>query len=147
MIRTIIAVIAGLVAGSAVNMGLVMLGSALIPGPPGVDMNDAASLEAGINLLEPRHFVFPFLAHALGTLAGVVTAYAISVHHKTRAAYAIGALFFLGGIAASSMIPAPSWFMALDLVVAYIPMAFLGILIGARLAKSTEKEPATGSEE
>jgi hypothetical protein len=31
------------------------------------------------------------------------------------------------------MIPAPTWFMVLDLVVAYLPMAALGILIGRRL--------------
>jgi hypothetical protein len=36
-------------------------------------------------------------------------------------AYAIGVLFLCGGIAASFMIAAPAWFIALDLVVAYLP--------------------------
>ncbi len=40
-------------------------------------------------------------------------------------ALAIGAVFLCGGIMASFMIPAPAWFIALDLVAAYIPMAWL----------------------
>jgi hypothetical protein len=31
------------------------------------------------------------------------------------------------------MIPAPVWFIALDLIVAYLPMAWLATVIGARL--------------
>jgi hypothetical protein len=31
------------------------------------------------------------------------------------------------------MIPAPAWFIALDLLFAYLPMAWLGIHIGTRL--------------
>lgn len=31
------------------------------------------------------------------------------------------------------MIPAPGWFIALDLLGAYVPMAWLGIQIGARM--------------
>jgi hypothetical protein len=30
------------------------------------------------------------------------------------------------------MIPAPTWFIALDLLAAYLPMAWLGIQIGDR---------------
>ena len=37
---------------------------------------------------------------------------------------------------AASMIPGPTWFAALDLLVAYIPMGWLGgTLAGARLNK------------
>ena len=42
-------------------------------------------------------------------------------------------LFLAGGIAASFMIPAPAWFIALDLLLAYIPMAWLAVQIGARM--------------
>ena len=38
----------------------------------------------------------------------------------------------VGGIFAATVIPAPMWFIALDLVVAYIPMAYFGWLIAAR---------------
>jgi hypothetical protein len=40
-------------------------------------------------------------------------------------ALGLGVFFLLGGIAAAFMIPAPTWFIILDLVAAYIPMAYL----------------------
>jgi hypothetical protein len=36
-------------------------------------------------------------------------------------------------VAASFMIPAPAWFIALDLLVAYLPMAWLATQLGARI--------------
>jgi hypothetical protein len=45
-------------------------------------------------------------------------------------AYVVGGFFLVGGIAASAMIPAPTWFKALDVVLAYLPMAWLGGRIG-----------------
>jgi hypothetical protein len=40
------------------------------------------------------------------------------------------------------MIPAPTWFMVLDLVAAYIPMAYLATLVGSRITP-TALSPAT----
>lgn len=120
IMRNVLAVLAGIAIGAVVNMVLVALGSSLVPPP-------------AMNLLEPRHFVMPFLAHALGTLAGALAAYLIASNRKRQLAYIVGAVFFCGGIGATFMIPAPAWFIALDLVVAYIPMTWLGILIGSRL--------------
>lgn len=51
-----------------------------------------------------------------------------------RFAIAIGVIFLCGGIAASLMISAPAWFIALDLLAAYIPMAWLAGRLGARMA-------------
>ncbi len=50
-------------------------------------------------------------------------------------AYLVGVFFLAGGIAASFMIPAPLWFIALDLLLAYIPMAWLAIRLGQTLTK------------
>jgi hypothetical protein len=47
----------------------------------------------------------------------------------------IGVIFLCGGVAASFMIPAPAWFIALDLLAAYLPMAWLGIQLGTRLQR------------
>ena len=132
-LRNVLAVVLGIVAGSAVNMALVTLGPHVIPPPPGVDVTDTESLAASMHLFEARHFVFPFLAHALGTLVGALVAFLLARSHPQRLAFGIGAFFLLGGIAASFMVPAPAWFMALDLIVAYLPMAWLAILIGRRL--------------
>lgn len=124
-LRNTFALVAGIVAGSVVNMGLVMLGPVLVPPPAGADMATPEGLAAAMPLLQPRHFLFPFLAHALGTLAGAAVAAWLAASQAARLAYAIGVLFLCGGIAASFMIPAPAWFIALDLGLAYLPMAWL----------------------
>lgn len=124
--RVIIAVIFGLVVGSIANMALVMVSGDIIAPPPGADMTTAEGISAALPQLEPRHFLFPFLAHAIGTLVGAFVAAKIATQHKLAAAMAIGALFFVGGVIASRMIPAPTWFIAVDLIVAYFPCAWLG---------------------
>jgi hypothetical protein len=133
VIRNILAVIVGFAAGSAVNMALILASPHVIPPPAGVDVSNAASMKASMHLYEARHFVFPFLAHALGTLAGSLLAYVLAASHPARLAYGIGALFLGGGITASFMIPAPGWFIGVDLVAAYLPMAWLATVLGRRL--------------
>ena len=135
LLRNVLAILAGIAVGSVVNMGLIMLSPSLIPPPAGVNVSDPESMKASIHLFEPRHFVMPFLAHALGTLAGALVAYLVAATHRARMAYAIGVVFLLGGVAASFMIPAPAWFIALDLLAAYIPMAWLSVRIGERLTQ------------
>jgi hypothetical protein len=132
-LRNVFAVLVGIAIGGGVNMALISLSPSLIPPPAGVDVNSAESLSKAMHLFEPRHFVMPFLAHALGTLAGALAAYLIAATHRAQMAYVIGAVFLCGGVAASFMIPAPIWFIALDLLAAYLPMAWLGIQIGTRM--------------
>ena len=122
-------------------MALILLSPSIIPPPAGVDVNDVESLSRSMHLLEPRHFVMPFLAHALGTLAGALVAYLIAITHKLPIALAIGFVFLGGGVAASFMIPAPAWFIALDLIAAYLPMAWLGTRLGARFMRGTSRAP------
>jgi hypothetical protein len=138
LLRNALAVVAGIVVGGAVNMALVTLGPSLIPPPAGVDVGSVEGLSRGMHLLEPRHFVVPFLAHAVGTLVGALVAYAIAASHKAHLAYVIGVVFLCGGVAASVMIPAPAWFIALDLLAAYLPMAWLGIRIGVRVKQGND---------
>lgn len=135
LLRNVLAIIAGLLVGGSVNMALIALSPSLIAPPAGVDVSDPESLAAAIHLFEPRHFVMPFLAHALGTLVGALAAYLIAGSHKARFAYAIGVLFLCGGVAAAFMIPAPVWFIALDLLVAYLPMAWLAARVGSQLSR------------
>jgi hypothetical protein len=93
-----------------------------------------------MHLFEARHFIMPFLAHAVGTLSGALAAHLIAATHKAQLAYVIGAVFLCGGVAASFMIPAPAWFIALDLLLAYLPMAWLGIQMGMLAARPRQRE-------
>lgn len=133
--RNILAVIVGWAVGSAVNMGLVQVGNAMYP-VQGIDVNDMDAFASVISTLPAEHFIFPFLAHALGTLIGAVVAYFIAATHKTKFALVIGVLFFLGGIAVNYMLTGPIWFTALDLIVAYFPMAFIVAKIAGSLSKN-----------
>ena len=132
IIRNTLAVLAGVVVGSVVNMGLIMVSGKVIPPPPGADVTTAEGLKASIHLFEPRHFVFPFLAHALGTLAGACLTAALAATRKTALALVIGIVFLAGGVANAFMLPAPLWFIAVDLLGAYLPMGWLGARLGAR---------------
>lgn len=137
LLRNVLALLAGIVIGGGINMALIILSPSLIPPPAGVDVTNAESLGKAMHLFEPQHFVMPFLAHAIGTLAGALTAYLIAGSYKAHIAYVIGALYLCGGVAASFMIPAPTWFIVLDLLAAYLPMAWLGIQIGARMKRGS----------
>ncbi|XOV90573.1 MAG: hypothetical protein ACFHX7_11990 [Pseudomonadota bacterium] len=141
IVRNSAAVIAALVVGSMVNMGLILFGSSVIPAPTGVDVTSSESIAASIDLFEPQHFLFPFLAHALGTLAGALVAHQVAATRKFVFALAIGGFFLLGGIANATMIPAPLWFLLLDLVVAYLPMAWLATLIARKIARPQVEVP------
>lgn len=128
------AVVAGAVVGGMVNMGLIVAGAELLPPPAGVDVNDVASIDAHIAEYSVAQLLTPFFAHALGTFVGALVAALVAPQSRLRVALAVGVLFLVGGIMAVSMIPsAPLWFDALDLVVAYVPMALLGARFAARL--------------
>jgi len=129
-LKNILAVIAGLIGGSIVNMSIIMMSGSVIPPPAGADVTTAEGLKASMHLFEPKHFIMPFLAHALGTLAGAFLAALIAATHKFKFGVAIGFVFLAGGIANVMMLPSPLWFTILDLVVAYLPMAYIGGRLG-----------------
>ncbi len=127
ILRNVLAVLAGLILGSVVNMGLIVLGSSLVPPPPGVDVNDMVSINANIRGYAPIQFLTPFLAHALGVMAGAMLTAKLAASQPLLLALIVGVFFLAGGTMAVLMIPnAPIWFSTLDLVVAYLPMAWLG---------------------
>ena len=132
-VRNVLAVIIGIVVMMFVNSSLIQASASIIPPPDGVDPMDIQSIKANFHLFTPKHYLVPFLAHALGTIAGVVVACLIAASHKFKIAMGLGIIHLLGGIAAAVMIPAPVWFIVADLALAYIPMAWLGAkLTGAK---------------
>jgi hypothetical protein len=126
ILRLILAIIAGIFIGSSVNMGLIMLSGSVIPPPEGIDVSTAEGLKQALPLFEPKHFIFPFLAHALGTLCGALVAALLCPKAAGKGALIVGLFFFLGGIVNVFLLPAPTWFIATDLILAYFPMAYLG---------------------
>ncbi len=124
--KNILAIIAGIVVGSFVNMGIIMVSGSIIPPPEGADIATMEGLKASMHLFQPKNFILPFLAHALGTFAGAFLAAKIAANHKMKFALGIGVVFLAGGIANVFLLPSPTWFTVLDLVGAYLPMAYFG---------------------
>ncbi|WP_139958648.1 hypothetical protein [Flavicella sediminum] len=125
ILRNILAVVLSLILGSAINMGVILVSSSIIPPPEGVDNTTMEGLAAGMHLFEAKHFLFPFLAHALGTLVAATCVLAMVKKHQQKFAYGIGFIFLLGGISNVLMLPSPTWFVITDLSLAYLPIAWL----------------------
>lgn len=108
-------------------MALIMLSGSIIPLPAGVNPEDIESIKANMHLYEAKHFIMPFLAHALGTFVGAVVAIKIAASYKTVFAYVIGGMFMIGGIMMAVDLPGPTWFEVADVVLAYLPMSCLAL--------------------
>ena len=131
-VRNILAVIAGAIIGSVVNGFIIMISSSVIPPPEGTDFTTMEGLKASMHLMEPKHFLMPFLAHALGTFAGAILAAILAITNKMKQAMIVGILFLIGGITNVFMLPSPMWFNVVDLVFAYLPFAYAGGRLGNR---------------
>lgn len=131
-IRNILAVIAGFIIGSIVNMGIIMSSSYIVPPPSGVDVQTMEGLKAGMHLFEPKHFIIPFFAHAIGTLSGAFVAAKIAGTSPIVYAMIVAVLFCIGGLANVIMLPSPIWYTAADLLLAYLPMGYWGYRLADR---------------
>ncbi|MGB3591924.1 MAG: hypothetical protein WBA16_09610 [Nonlabens sp.] len=130
--RNILAVLLGFIAGAIVNSSIVTLGNSLYP-VEGLDGNDFDALAIAIRDYEPIQFLFPFLAHAIGTFVGALITALIAASHGRLLAIVIGILFLFGGITMVVLVGGPLWFIMLDLVLAYLPMAYLGYYIAIQI--------------
>jgi len=130
ILKNILAVLAGIFVGGIINMGIITISGSIIAPPEGVDPGDMESLKASMHLFEPKHFIFPFLAHAIGTLAGAYLTVRLAANNHLKLALLIGVFFLIGGIWMAIQLPAPLWFNILDLAGAYIPMGWLAWKLG-----------------
>ena len=79
IVKNILAVVTGIIIGGGLNMGIIMISGKIIPPPDGADLTTMEGLKASMHLLQPKHFIMPFLAHALGTFVGALLASIIAV--------------------------------------------------------------------
>jgi hypothetical protein len=156
ILRFITAVVAGLIVGSVVNMSLISISGSVIALPGGlkaplphvyrgdgkmvIEVTTIEGPNASLPQFEPKHFAFPFLAHALGTLVGAFIAGLIALPHSRGPVYVVGALFFLGGVINAVLHPTPVWFIAIDLLFAYVPTAWLGQRLARKIRQNAAKD-------
>jgi hypothetical protein len=131
--KSILLSVLGLFIGALTNGLIVQVGNQVVSPPKGFDLSTDKGLAAAITHFEPIHFLFPFLAHALGTFVGAFFVSKMRVNRTLVNAMAIGFAFLAGGVMMVVMLPGtPLWFILSDLIVAYLPMAYLGYRLGQR---------------
>ena len=136
ILRNILAVVVGAIVCMMLNGLLLGVMMKIIGTPAGFDANTPGTY----HLLGPVHFLSPFIAHAVPSLIGGLIAALIAASRKITMALIVGGLHLLGGIAAAFMIPAPAWFIAADLTLAYLPMAWIGGWLGSRFANGSARD-------
>lgn len=125
MIRCIVAVICGVIAGGAFNMAVILLSWRIYPPPEGADMYDPATMKAYVETLPAPAFLIILVAHAGGALVGGLVAALIARRSRLVLGAIVGGIFLVAGIMNAMSIPAPLWFVVIDLIL-YLPGGILG---------------------
>ena len=101
MIRKILAVVLGIVAGSVFNMAVVTLSQAVYPLPEGLDPHDFEAFKAHVeaNGLPTGALIMVLVAHAGGSFVSGFVCGLIASRSWYIAAVALGLLWTCGGIA------------------------------------------------
>jgi hypothetical protein len=144
MLRSVLGIIGGLMAGFWLILGVEKLGNRFYPPPPGLDLSKP---EVVIEFMKSHPtptglLVFVLLAWAVGTFVGAGIAARIAGVAKIRHGMVIGVLFLLASLNQMSMFPHPTWFWIAG-VVEFLPVAYLG----ARLVTLAPTEKPEGFEE
>jgi len=144
MIRNILAVVLGIIAGSIFNMALITVSHTVYPLPESVDPNDFESFKAHVeaNGMPTGALIIVLVAHVGGSFVSGVVVGLIAMRPWYLAAGLIGILFTCGGVAMLMMLPAPTWFAIAD-VALYVPLALLGVKLGATLVSGRASPVAT----
>jgi hypothetical protein len=129
--RNVLAVVVGITVCLMLNGFLLGVMMDVMPPPPGFDPNELDTYA----LLQNEHLLSPFVAHSVPSFIGGLLAALIAASRKHTWALVVGGLHLLGGIVAAFLIPAPVWFTAVDLFVAYLPMAWLGGSLACRSSR------------
>ena len=112
-------IIVGIISGSILNMIFILSGSFIFPLSENFEPMSALNWDL-------KYFIFPFLAHSIGTLSGAFIASKLLRGYNIIIPLTVGVFFLWVGIYMVMIIPAPIWFISLDLILCYIPMALLG---------------------
>ena len=118
-LNNIAIVILGIIVGMIINISLIILGRTIFPPSENFEPMNAVNWDF-------KYFIFPFLAHSIGPLSGALIVSKFSNKSSIILPLIVGLYFLMGGIYMITILPAPMWFVLLDVILGYIPMALLG---------------------
>jgi len=132
IVRSVVAVLVGLIAAMVVVVGNEVLSSVLHPVPPGFDATSNEEMKAHV----ARYPAYALLLGGLGwSLAAFVSSWLatrLGTGRHPAHGIAIGSLLLAGAVANMLMLPYPIWFWVENLVL--LPVCFI---LGAMLGKPT----------
>lgn len=124
MLRTILAILAGLLVALVTIVAMEYLGMSLFPVPADVTLEDEADLARLVAEAPTGKLLWVALGWALAALLGGWTAARLSRAHRRVAALCVGGLIVIGVGATVATIPHPAWMVATGLLLP-LPIAWL----------------------
>lgn len=125
MIRTLLALLAGMAAAWLTITFFQMASAALHPPPPGFDPGDPQQIAALIASAPPAALLMVLASWLAGAFNGSMVAGFIDRARRRTLGWIIGVLVTLGVIAMIVLVPHPWWMVAAGLLLA-IPSALFG---------------------
>ena len=107
VLKTSLAVVAGVIAGGAIVFVTEAIGHSLFPPPADIDLSNPDDVKRLMASLPAGAFAMVLLGWFLGGFAGAYVAHAIA--RKPVAAWAVAVIFILFTIMNFFMIPHPAW--------------------------------------
>jgi len=129
MMRSVLAVIAGVVAAGIIIALVEMAGQQIYPLPEGVNPADPESVKAAMANIPTGGLLFVLLAWALGSFGGGWLAARIATQSRVLHGIIVGGIMLLAGIVNMAMIPHPLWFWVVGVLI-FLPAAYLGARLG-----------------
>lgn len=136
ILRNVLAIIGGFATGMIVIMVMHSLLAKVVPLPEGIDFEDPESFKRNIHLFTSTDFILATVVHALGTLAAAFVAAKIVLNNKMMFGIVMGVFFLVFGVMNAMELGAPTWATAMDLLLAYIPMGWLGAKLAMNFSKN-----------
>ena len=131
MVRTILAVLAGLFVALACMLAVQFVAQLLYPAPTGLVVRDEADL---VRLIESEPVARKALTLAswmLSSFAGALVAARIGRTHRAAAAVCVGALILAGVLLYVATTPPPTWIAVVGILTP-VPLAWLASHLVAR---------------
>jgi hypothetical protein len=135
MLRSILAVVLGLVVANVVILAMEFAGHAVYPPPAGLNLSDPASLRAAMAKMPTGAFVLLAVGGVVGTTVGAWVAARISRRRPLLHGLIVGGLVTLGAIGNALMIPHPPWFQVVS-PVSILPAAYAGAWLADRVRRT-----------
>jgi hypothetical protein len=128
--RTILGVVAGVIAGGVIVFATEAVGHSLFPPPPAINLADPEDVKRLMASLPAGAFAFVLAGWFLGSFAGAFVARLVA--GRDSAAWAVAVLFILFTSMNFVMIPHPMWMIAAGILIP-LASAWLALrLSGAR---------------